>query len=57
VKSVVGIWRKKDGKKMSVAGKKKVITSPNFAVKPSWGGRVCDFQALIFTPDLTGFPL
>jgi hypothetical protein len=31
-------------KKMSVTEKKNVIASPNFAVKPSWGGRICDFQ-------------
>jgi hypothetical protein len=36
-----------------------VIASPNFAVKPSWGGRICDLYTLnlIFTLDLTGFPL
>jgi hypothetical protein len=37
MKRVVGILEEKAGKKMSV------IASPNFAVEPSWGGRICAF--------------
>jgi hypothetical protein len=32
-------WEKKE-----CGWKKSVIASPNFAVEPSWGGRICDFN-------------